>query len=120
MVKRGLKIIAVPADVLAEWRRLAETVYADIRGNIVPAVYFDEVIRLRDEFREAPLAALANQWFAFTGSMTDMKWVPLTGATVISARAWSKIPAELRPKLAEIVEQAGYLGPRRDCHDRRS
>ena len=51
MVKRGLKIVAVPADVLAEWRRLAETVYADIRGNIVPAVYFDEVIRLRDEFR---------------------------------------------------------------------
>lgn len=58
-------------------------------------------------YQAPPLAALANQWFAFTDSMTDLKWAPLTGATVISTRAWSRIPADLRPILLKLAQEAG-------------
>ena len=58
-------------------------------------------------YQAPPLAALANQWFAFTDSMTDLKWAPLTGATVISTRAWSRVPADLRPILLKLTQEAG-------------
>jgi TRAP-type C4-dicarboxylate transport system substrate-binding protein len=58
-------------------------------------------------YQAPPLAALANQWFAFTDSMTDLKWAPLTGATVISTRAWSRIPADLRPTLRKLAQELG-------------
>ena len=58
-------------------------------------------------YQAPPLAALANQWFAFTDSMTDLKWAPLTGATVISTRAWSRIPADLRPTLLKLTQETG-------------
>lgn len=54
-----------------------------------------------------PLAMLANQWFPFARNMTALRWAPLTGATVISASSWEKIPAELRPALLEISRQTG-------------
>ena len=58
-------------------------------------------------YQAPPLAALANQWFVFTDSMTDLKWAPLTGATVISTRAWSRIPADLRPILLKLTQETG-------------
>ena len=58
-------------------------------------------------YQAPPLVALANQWFAFTDSMTDLKWAPLTGATVISTRAWSRVPADLRPILLKLTQEAG-------------
>ncbi len=51
MKKRGLKVQPVPAQVEAEWRRLAEEVYPKIRGDMVPAEMFDEVQRLLKEYR---------------------------------------------------------------------
>jgi TRAP-type C4-dicarboxylate transport system substrate-binding protein len=56
-------------------------------------------------FQAPPLMALANQWFPFTPYMTDLKWAPLTGATVITEKAWQKIPERLRPELARIVDE---------------
>lgn len=54
---------------------------------------------LLNAFAATPLAALAFQWFALAPNMTDLKFAPLTGATIIDKRAWEKIPAELRPKI---------------------
>lgn len=54
---------------------------------------------LLNAFAATPLAALAFQWFALAPNMTDLKFAPLTGATVIDKRAWEKIPAELRPRI---------------------
>lgn len=53
MMKRGLKVTPVPPDVEAEWRRSAEKTYPMIRGKLVPADIFDEVLRLVQEFRAA-------------------------------------------------------------------
>jgi TRAP-type C4-dicarboxylate transport system substrate-binding protein len=71
--------------------------------DILPALQTD----LITAYQAPPLAALANQWFAFTNYMTDMKWAPLVGATIVSTDAWSKIPSGLQPRLMQIARDAG-------------
>jgi TRAP-type C4-dicarboxylate transport system substrate-binding protein len=39
--------------------------------------------------------------------MTDLRWAALTGATVISASAWAKIPDEIKPQLLAAARSAG-------------
>lgn len=51
MRDRGLEVIDPSAEVIAQWRSLAESTWPRIRGAIVPAPYFDEVRRLADEYR---------------------------------------------------------------------
>ncbi len=51
MRKRRLQVIQVDAAALADWRRTAEGVYPKLRGALVPADLFDEVLRARDEYR---------------------------------------------------------------------
>jgi TRAP-type C4-dicarboxylate transport system substrate-binding protein len=51
MKKRGLKVQAVPPEVEAEWRKMAEEVYPKIRGTMVPADMFDQVQGLLKEYR---------------------------------------------------------------------
>jgi TRAP-type C4-dicarboxylate transport system substrate-binding protein len=58
-------------------------------------------------FSSTPLASLAFQWFGLAPNMADLRYAPLTGATVIEKKAWEKIPAELRPKLLEASSAAG-------------
>ncbi|MFQ6021391.1 MAG: TRAP transporter substrate-binding protein DctP [Acidiferrobacterales bacterium] len=85
------------------WKKLGFKPVPLASHDILPALQTGMITA----YQAPPLAALANQWFAFTGSMTDMRWAPLTGGTVISTRAWSKIPSDLRPKLAQIAREAG-------------
>lgn len=54
MKTRGLKVIPVTQAIVDAWQRAAESAYPRIRGAIVPATMFDEVKRLRDEFRASP------------------------------------------------------------------
>ncbi len=54
-----------------------------------------------------PIAALSYQWFGLAKHMTDLKWAPLVGATVISTRAWRKIPADIRPRLLTAARRIG-------------
>jgi TRAP-type C4-dicarboxylate transport system substrate-binding protein len=51
MKKRGLKVITLEAATAAEWQREVEEAYPKLRGRLVAADLFDEVRRLRDEFR---------------------------------------------------------------------
>ena len=62
---------------------------------------------LVDAFGAPPAAALSFQWFSLAPNMTDLKWEPLPGATVISIRSWRKIPEELRPKLEKAAREIG-------------
>jgi TRAP-type C4-dicarboxylate transport system substrate-binding protein len=52
MKKRGLTVVPVDAKTRDLWRALAESTYAKIRGNIVPADAFDEALKFRDEYRK--------------------------------------------------------------------
>jgi TRAP-type C4-dicarboxylate transport system substrate-binding protein len=49
MKKRGLTINQ-PADI-EDWRKVAERAHEVVRGKVVPAAIYDEVVRLRDEYR---------------------------------------------------------------------
>jgi TRAP-type C4-dicarboxylate transport system substrate-binding protein len=51
MTKRGLKIVKPDAAQLAEWRREVEAFWPHLRGKMGSAAYFDEVMKLRTEYR---------------------------------------------------------------------
>ena len=61
---------------------------------------------LINAFVAPPFTALAFQWFGLAKNMTDLKWLPLSGATVISAKMWQEIPESLRPILLQSARQA--------------
>jgi TRAP-type transport system periplasmic protein len=51
MQKKGLMVQTVNPQVEEEWRKLMQTVYPKIRGEMVPTDIFDEVQRLVNEYR---------------------------------------------------------------------
>jgi len=60
-----------------------------------------------DAFDVPPLYALSGQLFGLAKHMSDVRWAPLVGATLVSKKAWEKIPAALRPKLLAAARVAG-------------
>jgi TRAP-type C4-dicarboxylate transport system substrate-binding protein len=54
MRQRGLIVHPMTPALDAEWRRTAESLYPRIRGTMVPAETFDEVMRLLAEYRSRP------------------------------------------------------------------
>jgi TRAP-type C4-dicarboxylate transport system substrate-binding protein len=98
----------------------SEKLWQDLGFNTVSLSSIDIMPALQTgmitAFQAPPLMALANQWFPFTPYMTDLKWAPLTGATIITEKAWQKIPAQFRQEVAQIViEEAPNL--QRDVRD---
>jgi len=47
----GLQVHEVPPEALAEWEEVVSARYPEIRGGLVPADIFDEVMLLIDEYR---------------------------------------------------------------------
>lgn len=62
---------------------------------------------LINAFGAPPVAALSFQWFTMANQMTNLKWVPLIAALVISDKVWQQLPDDLRPKPLEITRDAG-------------
>lgn len=62
---------------------------------------------LINAFATPPIAALSFQWFGLAKHMTDLKWTPLLGATVISTRKWQEIPDDLKPLLLHSARETG-------------
>jgi len=50
MQKRGLNVIKLDAAALSRWQAEAKSSYPKIRGEVVPADLFDEVVRLHNEY----------------------------------------------------------------------
>jgi TRAP-type C4-dicarboxylate transport system substrate-binding protein len=55
----------------------------------------------------SPQVAVISQYYTKARNMTDMPWQLLLGATVISKATWDKLPADLRPVLAQAAQEAG-------------
>lgn len=51
MLKHGLKIVKPDAAQLAEWRKETEAFWPLMRGKMGSAVYYDDVLKLRTEYR---------------------------------------------------------------------
>ncbi len=85
--------------------------YKETGFNPVPLSAIDILPGLQsgliNAFDTTPLAALAFQWFGLAPHMADLRWVPLTGATIIDKKAWLGIPENLRPKILEAARDAG-------------
>jgi TRAP-type C4-dicarboxylate transport system substrate-binding protein len=62
---------------------------------------------LVDAINTAPLVVYGYQWFARLEYMIDIRWAPLSGATLIDRRSWERIPEELRPELLRIAQETG-------------
>lgn len=103
--KVKLMVWAGNAGELAAWK--------DVGANPVPLAATDIHTGLKSglitAFSTTPLAALSFQWFGSASEMSDMKWAPLIGATVVTAKQWNAIPAEVRPALLKSGEKAGSL-----------
>jgi TRAP-type C4-dicarboxylate transport system substrate-binding protein len=54
-----------------------------------------------------PQVAVITQYFTHAKYMTDLNWLLLLGATVISKSTWEQIPADVRPALLAATREAG-------------
>jgi len=61
---------------------------------------------LINAFVAPPVAALAFQWFGLAKNMTDLRWAPLLGATVMTNAAFNEIPNEAKPLLVKSAANA--------------
>jgi TRAP-type C4-dicarboxylate transport system substrate-binding protein len=79
--------------------------------RVVPLAATDILTGLQTRLIEAvpttPLYALLNQSFGIARNMTDVKWAPLIGATVISRRIWELLPAAQRAEMLVAAREAG-------------
>jgi TRAP-type C4-dicarboxylate transport system substrate-binding protein len=61
MQQFGLNVVHADAKATAEWYKLAEAIWPNLRGTLVPADLFDQVLHLRDEYRKThPIAGAAG------------------------------------------------------------
>jgi hypothetical protein len=51
MQARGLNVVELSAEERAVWRADADQAYPKLRGSYVDPELFDEVMRLREEYR---------------------------------------------------------------------
>ncbi len=62
MQQFGLNVVHADPKTIAEWRQLTESIWPKFRGALVPPDLFDEVKRLRDDYRKThPVAAAAGK-----------------------------------------------------------
>jgi TRAP-type C4-dicarboxylate transport system substrate-binding protein len=62
---------------------------------------------LIDVIPTTPLYALWNQCFTLAKYMTDIKWAPLVGATIVSKAVWEKIPEAQRAPMLQAARDSG-------------
>jgi len=53
MTQRGLQVTRLNAELVREWRALAEQTYPQIRGKVVPPDVFDKTIQILEEYRNS-------------------------------------------------------------------
>jgi TRAP-type C4-dicarboxylate transport system substrate-binding protein len=89
----------------------SERLYKRFGFRVVPLSLSDLVTSLQtgmiDAFTSVPLFALLNESYKLAPHMTDVRWAPLVGGTVISVRTWERIPLASRAPLVAAARGAG-------------
>jgi len=102
---RGMKLFTWAGDPAAV------ELWKDSGFHPVPLATTDVLPALQtgliNTYVTTPIFALSSQWFPFTKYMIDVKWAPLTGATIINKSAWDKIPTAMQPVLMKSAKEAG-------------
>jgi TRAP-type C4-dicarboxylate transport system substrate-binding protein len=109
--------VAVPDDLrrlkLFSWAGDAEAVevWRSAGFNPVPLPSTEIATALQTGLVEAlgspPQVAVISQFFNHARNMTDLRWQLLQGATIITKATWERIPADVRPGLLKVSEEAG-------------
>jgi TRAP-type C4-dicarboxylate transport system substrate-binding protein len=88
-----------------------ERLYKEFAFTVVPFSATDLVPMLQagklDAFAMPPLFAQTQELFKLAPNMTDVRWVPLVGGTVITLKAWERLPASNRDALLEAARKPG-------------
>jgi TRAP-type C4-dicarboxylate transport system substrate-binding protein len=88
-----------------------ERLYKEFGFNVVPFSATDLVPMLQagklDAFALPPLFAQMQELFKLAPNMTDVRWVPLVGGTVITLKAWDRLPESKRGALLEAARRPG-------------
>ncbi|MDH4066713.1 MAG: TRAP transporter substrate-binding protein DctP [Acidobacteriota bacterium] len=88
-----------------------ERLYKEFGFNVVPHSATDLVPMLQagklDAFAMPPLFAQLQELFKLAPNMTDVRWVPLVGGTVITLTAWGRLPESKRDALLEAARKPG-------------
>lgn len=71
--------------------------------DLVPALQTGMI----DCVAHVPAYVLSMRLYEKLRYMVDVPWGQVMGATVISRRSWERVPAELRPRLAEAAREVG-------------
>ncbi|MDE0163862.1 MAG: TRAP transporter substrate-binding protein DctP [Bryobacterales bacterium] len=110
-----------PAKTLDDIRQLklwistgdphTEKLYKQLGFRVVPLPVTDVLTSLQtgliEAFQAPPLFAMLERSFEAVNNMIDMRWAPLVGATIISDRAWQRIPEDIRPQMLTAARKAG-------------
>jgi TRAP-type C4-dicarboxylate transport system substrate-binding protein len=70
-------------------------------------IVFGLANKLIDAVPTTPLYAEWNQCFTMAKYMSDIKWAPLVGATIVSKAAWERVPAASRDAMLKAARDAG-------------
>ena len=88
-----------------------ERLYKEFGFNVIPHSATDLVPMLQagklDAFALPPLFAQTQELFKLAPNMTDVRWVPLVGGTVITLKAWDRLPESKRGALLEAARKPG-------------
>ena len=89
----------------------AERLYKEYGLKVVPLPVTDMLTGLQTGLIDAvpapPLFALLDRSYQVANHMTELNWGALNAATVVSAHAWARVPADLRPRLAQSAREQG-------------
>jgi TRAP-type C4-dicarboxylate transport system substrate-binding protein len=89
----------------------SERLWKQFGFNVVPLSLTDMLLSLQrgmiDAFHVPPILALLNQSYTIANNMTDLRFSPVVGGTIINKKTWEEIPAAMRPKLLDAARQAG-------------
>lgn len=79
--------------------------------QVVPLAMTDIMTGLEtgmiDAVPTTPLAALSLQWFRQTPYMQELGLLPVVGATVVTRRAWDRLPEAHRDEIRAAARRAG-------------
>lgn len=89
----------------------AESLYKELGFTVVPMASTDLIPQIQtgrlDAFALPPLFAQVQQLFKLAPNMTDVRWTPLVGGTVITLEAWQRLPATHHEALLRAARRAG-------------
>jgi TRAP-type C4-dicarboxylate transport system substrate-binding protein len=102
---KKLKLFSWAGDnsTLDLWKNAGFTVVQLASTDIMPGLQTGMI----NAFATTPVAALSFQWYSLAPNMTDMRWAPLIGATILDKRVWDKIPPDVREAIRNVSRKAG-------------